>query len=325
MPLLRLARLLPPHTTAPLAIPLDDRRAARIEGLLEQNPDLVELVQSHLRRLDVAPDLEADRVIARYARVLLLALRRESGDDPLMAHAARLDSVVRTNRGELLDQPWIPVLIKRLEMTLLDRLNRDMGSYEAWAGELATALAGAHNPHVMDLAAGSGGFARHVARHPPAGLDVRWTVTDLEPKYVAQGRRLDRKSKVPMAFDVRDALDLRDLRDTVDARRVDLFVCTQSTHHLDPGQMVRLFAQAIGAAERGILVVDLFRSALNVLGAAVVTTLTAPFLPLQLDGMQSVRRSYTPAELGLLARLAGARQVTMRTIAPAFTVLHATR
>lgn len=332
MPLLRLARLLPPRSTAPLAAPLDDRRATRVEGLLEQNPYIVELVRSHLRQLEHTADPEAARVIARYARMLLKELRREPGDDPLLTHAARLDAVVRSERGEIMDQPWTPAVIKRLEMTLLDRINRNLGSYDAWADEVTTALGDAPRPHVMDLAAGSGGFARHVARQPARPSEhaspVRWTVTDREPSFVHQGRRLGHKSRVPLQFDVRDALDLRDLRPHVgtdDARRVDLFVCTQSTHHLDPGQLVRLFSQALGASERGILVVDLFRSALNVLGAAVVTTLTAPFLPVQLDGMQSVRRSYTPAELTLLARLAGAGRVDLRAISPAFTVMHASR
>ncbi len=325
MPLLRFARRLSPGLTAPFGLPLDAHRASRVQGLLEAHPFIVELVQTQLQRLLQGPEPEAQRLIACYARVLLGELRREPIADPLLALAARCDAVVRSERGELLDRAWIPALVKRLEMVLLDRVNRNLGSYDTWAGEVVESLAGLASAHVMDLAAGSGGFALHVAKHPPDGTALRWTVTDREPAYVRLGRQQGRKLGVPIDFDVRDALDLRDLQALSGPGRVDLFICTQSTHHLTPGQLVRLFSQAMAAAEHGILVVDLFRSAVNVLGAALATTLTAPFLPLQLDGMQSIRRSYTPAELSLLARLAGASQVTARTVAPAFAVLHASR
>jgi len=308
---LHLAPHLPPFVTAPLALRLDAARAQRVEPLLAEHPEIGHLVHQALLALQHQPNPEAEQTVERYAAALLLTLRRHDGH----TWPARLDGLVSSRVGELMDHPRTPPRVRQREMELLDRLNRLMGSYTAWS-QLVRGIVGQAPAHVVDLAAGSGGFLRHVARHEQPG-HLRLTSTDLEPLYVDQGQRLAREHNLPVQFAVLDALRPHGLA------AVDLFVCTQSTHHLSPGMLVRLIWQAVHVAQKGLLVVDLLRSGANVAAALLATSLTQPYVPLVLDGMQSIRRAYLPCELRLLARLAGATHIETRTIAPAFAVLHA--
>ena len=306
---LNLAPHLPPTLTAPLALRLDAARAQRVAPLLAEHPEIRHLVRDALHTLQNQPDSDAERTVERYAAALLLTLRRHDGQ----SWPVRLDRLVASDIGELMDRPWTSAQVKQREMQALDRLNRLMGSYTSWS-RLVRGIVGDGPAHVVDLAAGSGGFLRHVARHERP-LHLRMTSTDLEPIYVQQGKQL--AQDLPVQFAVQDALRLTGLDD------VDLFVCTQSTHHLAPGMLVRLIAEAVRVAKKGLLVVDLLRSGGNVAGALLATTLTQPYLPLVVDGMQSIRRAYLPSELRLLATLAGAKHIETRTISPAFAVLHA--
>lgn len=305
---LHLARHLPPSLSAPIALRLDASRTARIDALLAEHPLHLDLLREALATLRQGPDREAETTIERYAGSLLSALRGDEG------WAARLDRALASTGGEIMDQSWTPDAVKQREMALLDTLNRHMGSYAAWT-RAVRGIVGAAPAHIVDLAAGSGGFLRHVARHEKMP-QWRLTSTDLEALYVEQGRILARDENLDVRFAVQDALQLQSLADA------DLFVCTQSTHHLSPGMLVRLMAQAIGVAERGLLVIDLLRSAAHVAGALLVTSLVEPYPPLLADGMQSVRRAYLPSELRLLARLSGASRIDTQTVAPAFAVLH---
>lgn len=319
MHVLRLARHLPPRWTAPLALPLDAARHDRVDDLLQRHGDVVSLVRDALDRLAEEPsDTAAHSIVDRYTRFLVRELRRIEAADPAhVRFAGGLDALVRSDVVELMDRPWNPGVIKRLEMALLDQLNRNLGSYARWTEEILRVVQDLPSPRLCDLAAGSGGLARHLAKRRPRP-DLELTSTDLEPEFVEAGRRIAQRDKLPVRFEVRDATQLRDLHG-----QVDLFVCTQATHHLPAWLLTRMFHQAVRAAQRGILVVDLLRSAGNVAGAWVVTNLTAPFPPLVIDGMQSIRRAWLPAELALLAHVAGAETVRTGVGSPAFTLLHA--
>lgn len=309
--LFKLARHLPP--LAPAALALDRVRARRIpEVLAAHSQDITAALASAPPR----PDGRIDRL----ARALLASLRRAEGLGEGLA--SKLDGAVRSDRGELMDVPGTPELFKRTEMALLDRLNRGLGFYETWAVEVDRALGSSPTRRVYDLAAGAGGFARFVAAQWPAGIaPMEITSSDLEPVYVEQGRRAAERAGLPVRFEVRSALDLRALEG-----KVDLFVCTQAAHHLTPGMVLQLLAGAIRIAPRGIVLVDVMRSGILALGAALaMSTSFFYFPPVAIDGFQSVRRGYTPAELELLARAAGADLVHARFERPAHCILHARR
>jgi SAM-dependent methyltransferase len=310
---------------APLAGRLDGRRAGRVEALLSaRRAQVRDARQACDAMLERGADDAARASLDAVAAALLGELRGdERGDGALRRGATRLDAAVRSDGAELLDVGFVPQRVKDFTMRLLHRTNVLAGSYEVWTGAVAAALGDRDDAHVYELAAGTGGYARHLARRQPPGRRVRVTSSDLSPAYVSIGAEAARAEGVSdVTWEVCDALDLRRLRDRGD---VDLFLCTQAAHHLSAGQLVQMISQAIHAAPEGLLVIDLLRSATTALGTLALTAVVAPWPVLMYDGFQSVRRAYTPAELSLLARLAGAGRVDARPYGPAWCLLHARR
>ena len=316
--LLPLVHRLPPVDLA--ARRLDRARANRVDDVLATRRAAVAEVSAACAALTEAPDDRLARRVDRLAAELLQELRLTPSRAPRIDRAlGRADALLRSDAPELLDLDLLPQSVKDFSMRLLHRFNAAAGSYDVWTAALADALGPAADAHVYDLAAGTGGYARHLARHQPPGRRVRVTSSDLSPDYVAVGEATARAEGIAeVRWEARDALDLRALRERGD---VDLFLCTQAVHHLTPGQVTRMVAQAVAASPGGLLVIDLMRGPLATLAAPVVVALAAPWPVLLYDGWLSVRRAYTPAEFTLLARLAGAREVSSRAWGPGWCVL----
>jgi SAM-dependent methyltransferase len=321
MPLLSFVHRLPPLDST--ALRLDRYRRARIDDVLATRRGAVDAIAAACSALADAPDdVLAQRVDRLVSEVLDEFRRVPTGAPRAERSLGRLDAWLRSEAPELLDrEALLPPPVKDFSMRLLHRVNTVVGSYDVWTAVLVEALGAVRKAHVYDLAAGTGGYARHLARHPPEGIELRITSSDLSPSYVAAGEAQARaEGCARLRWEVRDALDLRALRERGD---VDLFLCTQAVHHLTPGQVTRMVRQAIDAAPGGLLVIDLMRSPLSALATPLFVALAAPWPVLVYDGFQSVRRAYTPAELQLLARLAGARAVSVRAWGPAWCVLRA--
>lgn len=297
---------------------LDEARMARMEALLAEDAAEVREVAAACHALGQEPrPPEADlQIIDQVSDRLLSALRQGTATEgPWLRRLHDLDERVRSQALEILDRDGVPDGLKRFSMRTLDWLNFGLGAYPLWAHAVRRALGPRTAAHVYDLAAGTGGFMRYLAKHPPAGYRLRLTSSDLRPDYVDLGAAAARDGRVH--FEVRDATDLRGLAD------VDLFICTQAAHHLTPGQVVRTLAQAIALAPCGILIIDVHRSLAVALTASIGTAMLLPFSILILDSFQSVRRGYTPGELALLARLAGAHRVEAHPWGAAYAFLHA--
>lgn len=311
---------LPPVARA--AVSLDRARRARLDDLLSARRGSRREVLDALARLrSHRGDARAARAVDRLTRDLLAELRRVDDRSAVSRAASVIDDVVRSELPELLDLDLVPDFVKRPGMIALDQVNRVLGSYRVWSAAVTDALGGASTARVYDLAAGTGGFARWLAKHPPANTSLTLTTSDLNPAYVALAERAIRAEGLSVRAEVRDLLDLSEPRERGD---VDLFLCTQAVHHLGPSLVVRALYEALDAAPRGVLIVDLFRSAAGVASALAAVPIAAPWFPLiALDGAQSVRRAYTPSELALLATLAGAREIDARPYGPAHCLLHA--
>lgn len=317
---LALVHRLPPLDLA--ALRLDRYRARRVDDVLATRRGAVAEVADACAALVEGLDDGRSRRVDRLAAELLQELRlTPSSADAVDRAIARADGALRSDAPELLDVDLLPRRIKDLSMRLLHRVNVSIGSYDVWTDVLVDALGPAASAHVYDLAAGTGGYARHLVRHQPPGRHLRVTSSDLSADYVAAGEgRARAEGAGEVRWEVRDALDLREVRERGD---VDLFLCTQAVHHLTPGQVTRMIAHATAAAPGGLLVIDLLRSPLSALATPLFVALTTPWPVLVYDGFQSVRRAYTPAEFELLARLAGAREVASRAWGPAWCVLRA--
>lgn len=298
---------------APFAVRLDARRRSRVDELVEEQALVAREIAAACARLAEGPDPSAVAAVERGVEHMLHRLRETAGGSGALE---AVDRAMRSERQEMLDLEWVPGAAKRAGMKLLHAVNRVTRAYPTWSEVVADALEPARVAHVHDLAAGTGGFARWLAKHPPRGMSLRVTSSDLDPTYVDLGQRAARRERAPVRFETRDALDLRGVGE------VDLFVCTQATHHLGPARVLRMIAQAIAHAPRGLVIVDVYRAAGVALGTgAVLATIASPIM---YDGVLSVMRSYTPAELVLLARLAGARVVRAEAVGAAHCVLHAT-
>lgn len=318
---LRFLYALPP--IGRVAARLDAHRDARVAPLLSARRGATLAVREALDVLRDHDDPGAAGTVHRHARELLEELREHvQVPTPALRAARRVDQGLRSDGVELLDRHGFPHVLKTPTMLGLHWVNLALGSYPVWAGCVDAALGSRTTARVYDLAAGTGGFARWLARNPPAGRSLTLTTSDRDPGYVAAGARAAARDGASVRFETRDALDLRALRD---ARSVDMFLCTQAAHHLHPGQLVRMIAQSIEAAPGGILLLDLSRSLATALGTAGLLAAIAPWPVLLYDGVLSARRAYTPAELRLLAALAGADAIEARPLGPAHLLLHARR
>ncbi len=85
----------------------------------------------------------------------------------------------------------------------------------------------------------------------------------------------------------------------------DVVTCSQTLHHLEPAKASALLRECARVARRGVVVVDLNRSFITLIGAWMLTRLTSRNRMTRADGVQSARRAYTPDEAIDLARAAG--------------------
>jgi hypothetical protein len=76
-------------------------------------------------------------------------------------------------------------------------------------------------------------------------------------------------------------------------------------HHLPPDQVKKLLAQAFRLAHKGIIMSDLTRGRLPMIAFRLGQPVFARNFLTRQDGMTSIRRAYTPAELLHLAQAAG--------------------
>jgi hypothetical protein len=273
----------------------------RVDGVLDAHTGLTD----ECRELSRTPSAHVPR-LDEIASRLLDALRATG---PFGA----VDAWVRSDAPEILDDPDVEEAVRSRAMKRLEALNDQSGAHVLFADAIDAALDDGDAPHVYELAAGTGGLARHAGplllRARPA---LRWTISDLDEA----GLGATEDDPPWLRAEHRDALALSALSD------VDLFVCAQAAHHLPAGVVVGLLAQA-GRAPRGILILDVHRGGLVAGVAGAAGALLGRNRIVAVDGMRSVRRAFTPAELVLLARLAGLRVLRAGPLGPAYAVLHA--
>ncbi len=169
----------------------------------------------------------------------------------------------------------------------------------------AARLAPARPVTLLDAGAGSGDVAVALARRAArAGQPVRIVALDNHPVVLGVARRHLARVPASLAASIRlvrgDGLALPFGEGGVDVALASLFL-----HHLDGDLAVRLLRDLARVARVGVVVTDLVRHPLALLGIRALTRL-GPFHPMtRHDGALSVRRAYTEAELLDLAGRAG--------------------
>lgn len=207
--------------------------------------------------------------------------------------------------AELLDDPSADPATVAASLRDIARANRWFGGAAAVRRGLDRALGdlprGA-SVTLADFGTGLGDLPRAAMRWAEQ-RGVRLRAVGLERSRVAA--RLAVAAGVPCAVGCAGATPLRD-------KSVDLVLVSQLAHHLSDQSAVRLFRECDRVARRAVVIADLRRGRLGP-AAFWVGARALRFDPVTVaDGMTSIRRGYTPRELGRLLSAAGVRATVER-------------
>jgi 2-polyprenyl-3-methyl-5-hydroxy-6-metoxy-1,4-benzoquinol methylase len=234
--------------------------------------------------------------------------------------AARLDARLPTDTLEHIDDPAFPEARRTAAIRRLDGLNRLLGSYVRFADALEPLLPADLPATVLDIASGHGGFAIALARLArDRGRPLRVIASDLRAEYLDLGRRRAAAEGVDVEFRVVDAF-------AIDASfapgEIDVVTCTQTLHHFGPAMAAGLIAESVRVARRGILFVDALRSLQSLLLLGALTFLGSLDAAFCHDAVVSIRKSFVPEELSLVARCApGGEALDAFFLPPGFAAL----
>ncbi len=181
------------------------------------------------------------------------------------------------------------------------RINRYLGGLRALTTHLYPRLTALAVPATcVDIGAGDGRVAASIAgwasrqRH-----DVRVIALDLLQRHLS--RAVPHAQATPnLSLLQADATRLPFAPETV-----DYYVSSLVLHHFTPEQAVVLLRAAYRSARRGLIVSDLMRGYLPLVGFKLIQPVFARSPITRYDGVVSIKRGYTPDELRLLAYEAG--------------------
>ncbi|HEU5041927.1 MAG TPA: methyltransferase domain-containing protein [Gemmatimonadales bacterium] len=199
---------------------------------------------------------------------------------------------------ELLDDPAADPAVVAISLRNISRSNRWFGGAAAVRHGLARVLADVPRGAsltLLDLGTGAGDLPR-VAAGWAGRRGIRLRPVGLELSRVAA--RLARAAGVPCLVGCAGMPPLRE-------KSVDLVLASQLLHHLAPDSVVRLLRTCDRLARVGVVVADLRRGRLAPLAFHIGARALGFDRHTLADGLTSIRRGYTPAELSELLRAAG--------------------
>jgi ubiquinone/menaquinone biosynthesis C-methylase UbiE len=189
----------------------------------------------------------------------------------------------------------------------LARINSLLGGTRLTEGAVGRLLAGRTRGPLTLLDAGSGGgdvatalaaWARRQGFEPHViAVDASEAITALAAQRVGD----DVETRVG---------DMRSL--DLDDDSVDVATCSLVIHHLEPPEAVRALRELARVARVGVVVNDLVRTRLGLVGAYTVIRVLTRNAITRHDAVLSVRRAYTRRELLGLVHEAGLRTVHVR-------------
>jgi SAM-dependent methyltransferase len=190
----------------------------------------------------------------------------------------------RVNTDEVLDSDLCPPLEAQTSLRDLSRMNRWFGGVSTTRCliERTASVTGQKHFSVLEVASGFGEVPRAAGRQlSRKGITLDITDLDRVPSHLQRGHRAL----------VADALAL-----PFSDATFDLVNCSLFAHHLDPPQLVAFAGEALRVSRRALLINDLIRHPLH------LALVYAGFLFMRshvsrVDGVASVKRAYTPAEM----------------------------
>ena len=214
----------------------------------------------------------------------------------------RLAAAVERIDGPLDDPPALVANLRDLR-----RINRWLGGATLSARAVGI-LAGDRRP-VRILDVGTGGadipvlLLREAARR---GRPTAVTAVDHRPEMRAAALAMD----PGLAFERDLRYEIHDGRELpYPERSFDIAHASLLVHHLDPPDAVAVLAELRRVSRLGVIVNDLDRSRLALLGARLMTRTITRAAWTRSDAPLSVRRAYRPDELEAMVRAAGLRPI----------------
>ncbi|GAA1791275.1 methyltransferase domain-containing protein [Leucobacter iarius] len=194
---------------------------------------------------------------------------------------------------ELMDDPDCDP--RRLQRTLRG-FGLVNGAVSRWGAVYRTLLrpilAASEAPaRVLDIGSGGGDVLRRLARLARRdGFAIDGLGVDPDPRALDAA---DRGPRTPgVRFTCATSSEIRGSGDTF-----DLVVSNHVLHHLDEASFDALIDDSSALAERACVHSDIARGRLAYAAFSVAALPVAPGTFLRVDGLRSIRRSYTPAEL----------------------------
>ncbi len=146
---------------------------------------------------------------------------------------------------------------------------------------------------LLDVGCGGGDVARGLARwSSAAGVPLRVTACDPDARALAYARSAPGARVRYLQSTMAELLD--------SGERFDFVISNHVLHHLEEGAVAAFLDHSAALARRRVIHNDLRRSDLAYLAFAAVSW-PLPGSYIAEDGLRSVRRAYTPAELRVLA------------------------
>jgi ubiquinone/menaquinone biosynthesis C-methylase UbiE len=195
----------------------------------------------------------------------------------------------RRRGHEILDDPHIDDALRARSLADVARSNTMFGGWGAVRDELAIVLDAWEAPDVslLDVGTGIGDIPAHAVRTWRAkGLTITAFGADLSPCLVRQARS---GGVIPICA---DALAL-----PIASKSVDIAMCSQTLHHFEMSDALVLIRELDRVARERVIVSDIRRSWLAAAGIWLAS-FPLRFHPVSRhDGVLSVLRGFTPAEL----------------------------
>lgn len=224
----------------------------------------------------------------------------------------------RVLEGELMDDPGLPEPEHRRALAALRRINRFSRVVDTlWPGVVAAAGAagggGSRSLVVVDVATGSGDVLVGVlARAKRAGVAARGLAVDVSPVALAETSARAGQAGVRVEISERDVIAAGLGGEDACA---DVAMCSLFLHHLTEEQVVRVLTEMRRIGRR-VLVSDLERCRLGLIGAWLAGRLGTRSRIVRIDAVRSVRAAFTVDELKGLANRAGLAEAQVRRVWP---------
>lgn len=241
--------------------------------------------------------------------------------------------LLRSRVPELMDDPDLDRALHVEALDGLDMLNKLSGSASALWAELRkfeNSMANGRSVErrtirVLDVATGSGDnviklaqlAARRNAEFEFVGTDISPTAIDYAQNKATKSAHAvsPSHSKLNVSFQKLDVLNEK-IPVGFDVVMTSLF-----THHLDPGDVVRLLKNMHASGARMILVNDLVRSRMSYAIVWLASRLVTRSHVVHYDGPVSVQASYTPDEMKNMSLEAGLNGCTVKLHPPCRQIL----